>query len=121
MGQTFPPAMARKPGDPLHNIWPDVPSMASPLTGPVITASSNEGDVALDLFCIYVASQNLGRQWIGIDSSPDAVELVNMHQQESMGDVFHNRLVTVRTDITRRTDVDAPVSYRQSKHVLFGQ
>ena len=33
----------------------------------------------------------------------------------SMGELFHNRLVTARTDI------DAPVPYRQNKHVLFGQ
>ena len=38
-----------------------------------------------------------------------------------MGDLFHNRLVTARTDIPRRTDIDAPVPYRQNKHVLFGQ
>ena len=29
--------------------------------------------------------------------------------------------VTARTDIPRRTDIDAPVPYRQNKHVLFGQ
>ena len=61
------------------------------------------------------------RRWIGIDISPKAVELVNMRLQQSMGDLFHNRLVTARTDIPRRTDIDAPVPYRQNKHVLFGQ
>ena len=61
-----------------------------------------------------------GRQ-IGVDISPKAVELVEMCLQQSMGDLFHNRLVTVRTDIPRRTDIDAPVPYRQNKHVLFGQ
>ena len=43
-----------------------------------------------------------------------------MHLQQSMGDLFHNRLVTARTDIPKRTDIDAPVPYRQNKHVLFG-
>ena len=38
-----------------------------------------------------------------------------------MGDLFHNRLVTVRADIPGRTDIDAPVPHRQNKHVLFGQ
>ena len=79
----------------------------------------------LDPFCgcatACVAAENLGRQWIGIDISPKAVELVNMRLQQSMGDLFHNRLVTARTDIPRRTDIDAPVPYRQNKHVLFGQ
>ena len=44
-----------------------------------------------------------------------------MRLQQSMGDLFHNWLVTARTDIPRRTDIDAPVPYCQDKHVLFGQ
>ena len=91
----------------------------------IIKASSNEGDIVLDPFCgcaiACVAAENLGRHWIGIDISPKAVELVNMRLQESMGDLFHNRMVTARTDIPRRTDIDVPVPYRQNKHVLFGQ
>ena len=91
----------------------------------IIGASSNEGDVVLDPFCgcatACVAAENLGRRWVGIDISPKAVELVNMRLQQSMGDLFHNRLVTARTDIPVRTDIDAPVPYRQNKHVLFGQ
>jgi 5-methylcytosine-specific restriction endonuclease McrA len=31
------------------------------------------------------------------------------------------RLRTARTDIPRRTDIEAPIPYRQNKHVLFGQ
>ncbi len=91
----------------------------------IIRASSNEGDVVLDPFCgcatACVAAENLGRRWIGIDISPKAVELVNMRLQQTMGELFHNRLVTARTDIPRRTDIDAPIPYRQNKHVLFGQ
>ena len=87
----------------------------------IIKASSNEGDVVLDPFCGCVAAENLGRRWIGIDISPKAVELVNMRLQQTMGELFHNRLVTARTDVPRRTDIDAPIPYRQNKHVLFGQ
>ena len=29
--------------------------------------------------------------------------------------------MTHRTDIPRRTDIDAPIHYRQNKHVLYGQ
>ena len=58
---------------------------------------------------------------IGIDISPKAVELVNIPLQESMGDLFHNRLLTGGTDIPRHTDIDVPVPYRQNKHVLLGQ
>ena len=91
----------------------------------IIKASSNEGDVVLDPFCgcatACVAAEQLGRRWVGIDISPKAVELVNMRLKQAMGDLFHHRYVTARTDIPRRTDVDVPRNYRQNKHVLFGE
>ena len=91
----------------------------------IIKASSNEGDMVLDPFCgcatACVAAENLGRKWVGIDLSPKAIELVNVRLKGAMGDLFHDRLVTARTDIPRRTDVDAPIPYRQNRHVLFGQ
>ena len=71
------------------------------------------GDVVLDPFCgcatACVAADNLGRRWIGIDISPKAVELVNIRLQQSMGGLFHNQLVTARTDIPRRTDIETLV------------
>ncbi len=47
----------------------------------IIAASSNKGDIILDPFCgcgttIAVAEQ-MGRQWIGIDISPTAVNIMN--------------------------------------------
>ena len=91
----------------------------------IIKASSNEGDIVLDPFCgcatACVAADQLGRQWVGIDISPKAVELVNMRLQQAMGSLFHHGYVTARADIPRRTDIEAPVPYRQNKHVLFGQ
>ena len=81
--------------------------------------------MVLDPFCgcatACVAAEKLGRQWVGIDLSEKAVELVNMRLQQSMGSLFHHGYVTHRTDIPRRTDIDAPIPYRQNKHVLFGQ
>ena len=35
--------------------------------------------------------------------------------------LFHHGYVTARDDIPRRADIDAPIPYRQNKHVLFGQ
>jgi len=127
------------PGRLMTNVWSDIKVLSSnqrertgyPTQKPlallerVIKASSNEGDVVLDPFCgcatACVAAENLGRQWIGIDLSPKAAELVNVRLQDTMGGLFHNRLVTNRTDIPRRTDIDAPKNYRQNKHVLYGQ
>ena len=124
-------------GMPLDDIWADIPAVSGdedigyPTQKPlkllerIIAASSNVGDVVLDPFCgcatACVAAERLGRQWLGIDISPKAVELVNERLQGAIGDLFHNRLVTARTDIPRRTDVDAPKNYRQNKHVLYGQ
>ena len=91
----------------------------------IIKASSNPGDVVLDPFCgcatACVAAEKLGRRWVGIDISEKAVELVNMRLREFMGDLFHSKLVTARTDIPRRTDIEAPIPYRKQKHVLFGR
>ena len=91
----------------------------------IVSASSNPGDVVLDPFCgcatACVAAEKLGRKWVGIDISEKAVELVNMRLREFMGDLFHERLVTARTDIPRRTDIEVPIPYRKQKHVLFGR
>ena len=126
-------------GKPIQNLWEGVQMVAAksgertgyPTQKPlallerIILASSNAGDVVLDPFCgcatACVAAERLGRKWVGIDISEKAVELVNMRLREFMGDLFHSRLVTARTDIPRRTDIDAPIPYRKQKHVLFGR
>ncbi|MDE2702340.1 MAG: DNA methyltransferase [Chloroflexota bacterium] len=94
----------------------------------IILASSNPGDVLLDPFCgcatACVAAEKLGRKWVGIDISAKAVELVHERLREppplGIGALFHNRLVTTRTDHPQRTDLIAPINYKKSKHVLFG-
>ena len=126
-------------GRPIQALWDDIDPINSqakerigyPTQKPlallerIIKASSNESDVVLDPFCgcatACVAADRLSRQWIGIDISPKAVELVNMRLQQTMGSLFHHGYVTARTDIPKRTDIDAPIPYRQNKHVLYGQ
>ena len=126
-------------GNPVDTIWDDIkPIQAAsrertgfPTQKPlallerIIKASSNPGDLVLDPFCgcatACVAADRLERRWAGIDISPKAVELVNTRFQDAMGSLFHHGYVTARTDIPRRTDIDAPIPYRQNKHVLFGQ
>ena len=132
-------------GQTVHNIWTDVPSinpMAKERVGyptqkplalleRIISASSNSEDVVLDPFCgcatACVAAEKLGRQWIGIDLSAKAYELVQerLAREVQVGSAETPRLtgwnVTHRTDIPRRTDIDAPIHYRKNKHVLYGQ
>ena len=126
-------------GIPVDSIWEDIKPIQArskerlgyPTQKPlallerIIKASSNEGDVVLDPFCgcatACVAADNLGRKWVGIDLSAKAIELVNVRLKGAMGGLFHDRLVTARTDNPRCTDIDAPIPYRQNRHVLFGK
>ena len=81
--------------------------------------------MVLDPFCgcatACVAADNLGREWLGIDISPKAVELVHMRLRDTLGELYHAGMVTARTDIPQRTDIEAPINYRQNRHVLFGE
>jgi site-specific DNA-methyltransferase (adenine-specific) len=95
----------------------------------IIAASSNPDDVVLDPFCgcatACVAAERLERQWVGIDISSKAVDLVKdrlrMSPPLGIGSLFHFGYVTERTDIPQRTDIEAPINYRQNKHVLYGR
>ncbi len=125
------------PGVPMQDLWDDIPPVLGkervgyPTQKPlallerIIETSTNEGGVVLDPFCgcatACVAADRLDRQWAGIDLSAKAVELVNRRLQDAMGSLFHHRFVTARTDIPRRTDIDAPKNYRQNKHILYGE
>ena len=131
--------LSEQKGPVLGNVWTDISPLNSqavertgyPTQKPlalldrIIETSSNSGDVVLDPFCgcatACVSAERLGRQWIGIDVSPKAVELVNERLRGEMGDLFHYGYVTSRTDVPQRTDLDVPVDYRSHKHVLYGE
>ena len=72
----------------------------------IIKASSNRGDVVLDPFCgcatTMVVAEDLGRNWVGIDISPKAVELVRSRIEDRQG-LFRD--ITHREDVPRRTDM----------------
>ena len=107
-------------GAALQNLWTDIPpasgseSTGYPTQKPlallerIISVSSNPGDVVLDPFCgcatAPVASEKLGRQWLGIDISPKAIQLV----KERLNGLYDKPLlpftIEERTDIPRRTD-----------------
>ena len=92
----------------------------------IIQASSNPGDVVLDPFCgcatTCIAAEKLGRQWVGIDISSRAVELVRYRLERELGlDEREGILGTV----IHRTDSPQPSkklpNYRTHKHTLYGQ
>ena len=91
----------------------------------IIRASSNEGDVILDPFAgcatACVAAEHLHRQWIGIDISEKATELVQLRVRKLDLDLFHDFEPIRRTDIPRRTDQGPLPNYRTHKHRLFGK
>ena len=88
----------------------------------IIAASSNEGDVVVDPFCgcatACIAAEKLGRQWVGIDISPKAADLVKLRLHNEIGLFWQG---THRTDIPMRTDLGVLPSYRTHKHTLFGK
>ena len=114
------------------NIWDDVlPPAGEERTGyptqkpialleRIVKASSDKDDIVLDPFCgcatTCVAAERHQRQWIGIDISPRAVDLVRVRLKNEIGifgDIIH------RTDIPKRSE-KLP-NYRTHKHTLFGK
>ena len=90
----------------------------------IIKASSNEGDVVLDPFCgcatTCVAADRLQRDWIGIDISGKAAELVVERIKADQG--LFQEIIT-RTDIPNRTDLGDIPRYNapQNKTQLYGE
>ena len=99
----------RKDGKLLTDWWyiPTLNTMAKERTGyptqkplalleRIITASSNKGDMVLDPFCgcatTCVAAEKLGRQWLGVDVSHQAYELVNQRLEVLYAEQSENSL-----------------------------
>lgn len=74
-----------RPGKLMQDIWtykdppyPDYPTAKNlEMLKMIVAASSNEGSLVLDFFCgsgtTLVAAQSLGRRWVGVDISPQAI------------------------------------------------
>ena len=125
-------------GEPVGNIWTDIPYLASggsertgyPTQKPValldriIEASSNEGGIVLDPFCgcatTLVAADRLQREWIGIDISAKAAELVVERIRDDQG-MFED--IVPRDDIPNRTDLGDIPRYNapENKTQLYGE
>ncbi len=56
----------------------------------IVKVSSNEGDIVLDPFCgcgtTLVAAQKLNRHWVGIDITPEAVDVTSRRLRDSFPD-----------------------------------
>lgn len=125
------------PGMPLSTVWSDVMQLSSsrgwfpgtnkeetgyPTQKPlallerILRASSNEGDWILDPFCgcatTCVSADALDRNWIGIDISAKAAELVR------------GRIDDITREIIHRTDIPTDRKGKRSKdikHTLYGR
>ncbi len=90
----------------------------------IIKASSNEGDMILDPFAgcatACVAAERLHRQWVGIDISEKAAELVQVRIRREI-DLFHDFEPIRRSDVPQCTDLGKLPNYRTHKHLLFGK
>ncbi len=90
----------------------------------IIKASSNKGDVVLDPFCgcatTCVAAEQLDRQWVGIDISFMAYELV----RERLSKEVHPTLFEVDkkpyfyTDSPKRTDTGKDYQHQKYVYVI---
>lgn len=126
------------PGRPVPSVWVDIPSLGQaigkekigyPTQKPlallyrIIDASSNEGDMVLDPFCgcatACIASEQRGRQWVGIDISPKAADLVASRMRDELGMFYRG---AHREDIPRRTDLGKVRRYNDAanKRDLYG-
>ncbi len=89
----------------------------------IIRASSNEGDVVLDPFCgcatALVAAERLERQWVGIDLSAKAKDLILTRMRKELG-LFSFKAI-FRDDVPIRTDMGKLPAYQTHKNTLYGQ
>lgn len=126
------------PGIPLQDLWIDIKPVGSKarertdyptqkpikLLARIIEAGSNSRDMVLDPFCgcatACVAAEKLGRQWVGIDISPKAADLVQSRMRDELGLFFQG---SHRTDIPKRTDLGKVIPYNdaRNKKYLYGE
>ena len=89
-----------------------------------IKASSNQGDMVLDPFCgcatTCIAAQQLQRDWVGIDISEKAADLVKSRLREEVALTYQG---AHRTDIPKRTDLGKIPRYNcaENRRYLYGE
>ena len=122
-------------GKHINDLWTDfsaIGSMAIERTGyptqkplalleRIIRASTDEGDVVLYPFCgcatTCVASEKFGRQWIGIDVSVTAYELVKQRLNNEIANTFFNWNEDIHFEIEPPIRTDEGKDSLLKKHV----
>jgi hypothetical protein len=117
-------------GAQLQDIWTDISPINSqaqerlgyPTQKPlallerIIGASSDPGDVVLDPFCgcgtAVDAAERLGRQWVGIDITHLAINLIRHRLKDSYGDEAVFDVIGEPTDLTGARDLAASDPYQ---------
>ena len=152
--ETIKQFLDQSPGMPLSSVWSDILQLSSkrgwfpntpaskeetkyPTQKPIalieriIEASSNTGSMVLDPFCgcatSCIAAELQSRQWVGIDISEKAIDLVNARLEREV-QVFTAKIASSgkgaihRTDIPKRTDLGALPKYNspENKRYLYG-
>ena len=86
----------------------------------IIKASSKNNDIVLDPFCgcatACIAAEAEQRQWVGIDISPKAADLVQSRLRSHLGLFYQG---AHRNDIPKRTDFANLAKYNSSKNKKF--
>ena len=126
------------PGTAIDTLWDDIGNLQAqskervgyPTQKPlalldrIVKASSNEGDIIMDPFAgcatACVSAERLGRQWLGIDISEKAAELVQVRIRKEIN-LFHNFRPIHRTDQPQRTDLGKLLSPSVHKDLLYGK
>lgn len=126
------------PGVAVSDVWADIaPVQGSakerqgyptqkPLTlvRRLVQTSAPTDGVVLDPFCgcatACIAAEMEGRQWVGIDISPKAADLVQSRMRDELGLFFQG---VHRTDIPKRTDLGKVLPYNDAKNKrwLYGE
>ncbi len=142
-GKIIKQYLDESPGVPLSNVWSDIMQLYGsagwfpkrktdertgyPTQKPlallrrIIRVFSNPGDMVLDPFCgcatACLAAMDENRDWIGIDISPKAFDLINQRMKKEFNmfgaDTIHRKDIPIRSDAAKRS--------KNIKHVLFGR
>jgi adenine-specific DNA-methyltransferase len=115
-----------KDGKKMQDIWdfkdpqyPEYPTEKnSDLLKYIIQMSSNKNSIVLDAFCgsgtTILSAQSLGRHWIGIDSSPQAIKVIQKKLTSNKADLFIDKEYSyARTVLKNTTNVGLKSTKKQ--------